>query len=539
MGLPTSQCLTLPGRLLRWLTSATGRIIPTILWKNSRPLPPYSASAPMTQVLFATSEAHPLVKTGGLADVSGALPPALRALGHDVRLVLPAYPRALSRANSLKIAALLTLPGASTPVRLLEGTLPGTDVPLYLVDAPAYFDRVGGLYGDVHGRDWADNPWRFTLFAQAVTAIAQNRAGLDWAPEIVHCHDWQTGLVPALLYVEGQRPATVFTIHNLSYQGLFPWGTFSSMGLPPTLWSVDTMEFYNQFSFIKGGLALADTLTTVSPTYAAEIRTPAFGYGLEGLLNARSDRLVGILNGCDYSHWDPTNDPYIPHRYGRDDLSGKAEDKAALQARMGLPMVHDAPLVGMVGRLVEQKGADLALAVLPELLHSGVQLVALGSGDWGVEQALRELATRYPNQAAVHIGYDEELAHLIEAGADLFLMPSRFEPCGLNQMYSLRYGTLPVVRRTGGLADTVVDATATARWERRATGFVFDQATPQALQDTMHRALALYHSNRSAWHTMMLTAMTQDYSWSASAHHYVDLYRQTLARRGTPIGSGT
>ena len=466
-----------------------------------------------------------MVKTGGLADVSGALPTALRALGYDVRVVAPAYPTALARCERLTLARLLELPGAPTPVRILEGVLPHSDVPLYLIDCPKYFDRLGGIYGDGQN-DWPDNPQRFGLFSRAVVALAKGHA--EWIPELVHCNDWQTGLVPALFSLEGYRPKSIFTIHNLSYPGLFPWGTFVELNLPMALWSPAGLEFYNKVSFIKGGLVYADLLTTVSPTYAQEICTPAFGYGLEGLLRSRVDSLFGILNGVNYDYWDPTRDMLIPYHYTSSDLSGKSANKAALQRRLDLPVRPKVALLGFIGRLVEQKGFDLVLSGLPELFHHPLQVVVLGSGESFFEHGLRDLAFRFPNQIAVHIGYDEELAHLIEAGADAFIMPSRFEPCGLNQLYSLRYGTLPIVRRTGGLADTVVDANSENIATGRATGFVFDAATPAALIATLTRALNLYYHHYDSWHQMMQTAMAIDYSWNQSARHYADLYQRAL-----------
>lgn len=481
----------------------------------------------MNNILFATSEVHPLVKTGGLADVSGSLPPALRALGYDIRLVLPAYPQALSRCERPVLARFLDLPGAATPVRVFESTLINTDIPIYLIDCPIYFDRMGDLYGDGKN-DWADNPQRFTLFSRAVAALAKGSIGLGWTPEVVHCNDWQTGLVPALLSLDSYRPKTIFTIHNLSYQGLFSWGTFVELNLPMMLWSPESMEFYGKISFIKGGLVYADLLTAVSPTYAREICTPAFGYGLEGLLGARVANLVGILNGANYNYWDPKIDSFLPYRYSANDFSGKAGNKAALQRRLGLPVRPKVPMLGLIGRLVEQKGFDLVLAGIPELFHHPLQIVVLGSGDPAIEQGIRDLAARFPAQMAVRIGYDEELAHLIEAGADAFVMPSRFEPCGLNQLYSLRYGTLPIVRRTGGLADTVVDATPENISDGRATGFVFDAATPAALTATISRALNLYYNHYNDWEKMMEVAMLADYSWTVSARHYSDLYQRAI-----------
>ncbi|MEW6645793.1 MAG: glycogen synthase GlgA [Pseudomonadota bacterium] len=479
----------------------------------------------MSRILFASSEAHPLIKTGGLADVSGSLPPVLRALGDDVRLVLPAYRSVLQHLPMLPIVAELALPGSDDPVRILAGTLPHTEVPVWLVDAPAFFDRDGGPYLGPDGHDWPDNAARFTLFCRAVVELAQDRAGLGWGAEVVHCNDWQTGLIPALLAQEPARPGTVFTIHNMAYQGLFPYSTFAALGLPAGLWHWQAMEFHGQFNFLKGGLAFADWITTVSPTYAQEIRSAEFAYGLEGVLNHRADRLRGILNGIDYSAWDPAHDPLIPHHYSAAKPGGKKKNKAALQRQFALPVAPDVPLLGLVGRLVEQKGIDLVLAVLPELMQQGVQVAVVGTGAAQYEQAFRALADRYPDQVGAFIGYDEGYAHLVEAGADIFLMPSRFEPCGLNQIYSLRYGTVPVVRRTGGLADTVVHTNAATLADGTATGFVFDAAAPDALRQAIAQALALYRQPE-AWRQVMQSGMRRDFSWEQSARQYQELYRQ-------------
>jgi starch synthase len=478
------------------------------------------------KILFATSEAQPLIKTGGLGDVSGSLPPALKVLRHDVRMILPAYRGTLTPAGNLKVVAELDLPGNPHTVRLLQGQLPGTRVSLYLVDSPMHFDRPGGPYGGPDGSDWPDNASRFALFSRAVCAVALGQAGLDWAPQVVHCNDWQTGLVPALLAQEHNAPATLFTIHNLAYQGLFSWHTFQSLELPYELWSMHAMEFYGQFSFIKGGLTYADWLTTVSPSYAREICTPEFGYGLEGLLQHRADRLSGILNGVDYATWDPAHDPMIRHAYTADSLDEKFANKTALQRKFGLTEDATVPLVGMVGRMVEQKGIDLVIGALDLLMQHDMQLVVLGAGEKNFEDTLKAAAQHY-SALGVQVGYDEPTAHLIEAGADMFLMPSRFEPCGLNQMYSLRYGTAPVVRRTGGLGDTVVDANKHSLETGTATGFVFDDANPAALYSTVLRALELY-KDQSAWRKMIRTGMRQDFSWERSAKSYLALYRQII-----------
>lgn len=490
------------------------------------PTPPAHSQ---NKILFITSEAHPLIKTGGLGDVAGALPLALHDLGQDVRLVLPAYRETMRRVPDLKVASLL-LQDDPFPVRILSGTLPGSRMPVWLIDSPRHFDRAGNPYVGHDGRDWPDNAERFAVFARSAVAIALNHAGLDWQPDIAHCNDWQTGLVPALLSLHAPRPATVFTVHNLAYQGLFPESEYWRLGLPAELWSVHGLEFYGQASYIKGGLAYADMLSTVSPTYAREICTPAFGCRLDGLLRARADRLQGILNSADYGEWDPRRDPHLAHHYDAQDLAGKAKNKLELQRELGLPREPDAPLIGFVGRLVEQKGVDLVLAALPELLQERVQVVILGNGSKPFEQALEALAAHYPQRCYVRVGFSEPLAHRIEAGADLFLMPSRYEPCGLNQIYSLRYGTPPVVRRTGGLADTVVDVSAGID---QATGFVFDDATPRALLDTAHRALTLYREQPASWQRIMRNGMACDYSWKQGAKAYLALYQKALVHAKT------
>lgn len=492
---------------------------------------------PTHKILFAASEAHPLIKTGGLGDVAGSLPSALQTQRQEVCLIMPAYHDLIIRAGKLtRIYPMLTGFPASFPkgVRILEGTLPGSKVKLWLVDAPDYFDRPGNPYLNPQGSDWPDNAQRFALFAQVVAAVAMNRAGLAWQPDIVHCNDWQCGLVPALLSLEATRPATVLTVHNLAYQGLFPAETFTTLQLPAPLWSMDSLEFYGQVSYLKGGLAHADMINTVSPTYAREIRTPAYGSGLDGLLNHRSERLVGILNGADYTQWDPQRDILIPHHYNAQSLSGKAANKAALQTQVGLPVAADIPIFAVVSRLVEQKGIDLILDSLPALLHHKVQFVMLGNGEARYEAAFNAFATQYPAQFATQIGFNEELAHLIESGADMFVMPSLFEPCGLNQIYSLRYGTVPIVRHTGGLADTVVDATPDALKNRSATGIVFNEATSPTLLSALERALALYHQP-ALWQQVVSTGMKQDFSWKYSAKQYLALYQQALAWRKKDI----
>jgi starch synthase len=490
------------------------------------------------KILFATSEAHPLIKTGGLADVCGSLPDALRALGHDVRVVMPAYPLARARAGDPPSVGQAWVAGAARPVDILAAVLESGRVPIYLVHSPAHFDREGGPYTHPDGHDWPDNAQRFALFSRVVVELAMGRAGLDWCPDIVHGHDWQTGLVPAILSLENNRPGSIFTIHNLSYQGVFAGTTFAELQLPRRLWTWNGLEYYDQVSFIKGGLAYADKLTTVSPTYAKEIRTEAFGYGLHTLLEHRAADLHGILNGVDYNIWDPRLDPRIVANYGPDDLAGKALNKSAVQRRFALPEHPDVPLLGHVGRLVHQKGIDLLLDTLPQLLRRPLQVVTLGTGEPELERALYEAASSRPDRIAVEIGYSERLAHLLEAGCDMFVMPSRFEPCGLNQIYSLRYGTLPIVHRTGGLADTVVDADPANLAAGRATGFVFQHPDPPGVAWAINQALDLY-TDRRAWQRVMLSAMAQDFSWNRSAREYARLYsefeQRALTRQPRPI----
>ena len=474
-------------------------------------------------ILFVTSEAFPLIKTGGLADVSGSLPTALKALGRDIRILLPAYQTVLAQAHEAGARAVSRMGVGEAMVTVWETQLPGTDVPVYLVDHANSFDRPGNPYLDNNGHDWPDNAQRFLRFSRVATRIAQDQAGLDWQPTVVHCSDWQSGMVPALLSLEPHRPATVFTVHNLSYRGLFPYSTFESLELPPSFWRFDSLEFHGQLSFIKGGLVYADRITTVSPSYAREILTPAGGIGLDGLLRHRGDALRGILNGIDTDVWNPAKDPHIGTRYDAAKVARKVENKKALQRDCQLEP-SEAPMVGFIGRLVEQKGIDLLLGALPRLLALGAQLVVLGSGDALFEEALLQTAAQHPGRISVTLGYDEALAHRIEAGSDLFLMPSRFEPCGLNQMYSQRYGTLPVVHAVGGLRDTVVDLTLDASNQAQATGFQFFEPTTPALTGALERACDLYRQAPEIWRQMQQNGMAKDFSWLNSARTYAALY---------------
>jgi len=474
----------------------------------------------MKKILFVTSEAHPLIKTGGLADVSGSLPKALAELSQDVRLILPNY-QAINLSG--EVQTVFSLRVDNLQINILETRLPNTSIPVWLVDCPEFFNLPGNPYTDSQGNPWPNNAERFAMFCRIAVICAMDKIGQHWKADIVHCNDWQSGLVPALLSLEKDRPATVFTVHNLAYQGLFPASRMVALNIPGRLWNPDGLEFHNMLSFIKGGLAFSDCITTVSPTYAQEIQSSAFGYGLEGLLRHRNNALVGIINGIDTIQWNPETDSYIPQHFNMDSLHNKTRNKTELQQRMQLPINENVPVFGLISRLVEQKGIDMVLDCLPEMLSLDMQFVLLGSGDKTVEQHLQTFAEAHPDKIAVTLGYDENLAHLIEAGADIFLMPSRFEPCGLNQMYSQRYGTIPIVRKTGGLADTVIDTSWETLSNGTASGIVFNDANAGSLFEAIKRSLLLYH-NTEQWRKMQVNAMCKDFTWRRSAEEYLRLY---------------
>ncbi len=483
---------------------------------------------PPMRVLHAAAELYPWVKTGGLGDVMAALPPALHALGSDIRLVLPGFTPFLDAFELAEITRLRT-PFAAERVRIVLARLPKSSVAAYLVDHPAFFDRPGTPYQAPDGSDWPDNHRRFALLGWAATALAQG-ADPAWRPALLHCHDWHAGLVPAYLRARGAAVPSVFTVHNIAYQGFFPSPFFADLALPPSFYATDGLEFYGGLAFVKAGLFYADRLTTVSPTYAREIQTPAFGWGLDGLLRSRADDLTGILNGVDPGVWSPENDPFLPVPYSADDedIADKADSKEFIARRFGLDDPDDGrPLFGAVTRLTSQKGLDLLLAALPGLLALGGRLVLLGSGDAALEAGFRAAEQTYRGRIGVEIGFDEQLSHLIIGGSDSILVPSRFEPCGLTQLYALRYGSPPLVRRTGGLADTVVDATEATLSDGTATGFAFDDETPEGLLDTIRRAAVLY-GDRAAWRRLMQRGMTRDFSWTASARQYLALYRELV-----------
>ncbi|HEX7028427.1 MAG TPA: glycogen synthase GlgA [Gammaproteobacteria bacterium] len=476
-------------------------------------------------VLFATSEAYPLAKTGGLGDVSGQLPRSLQAQGARIRLITPGYRGVLDNVSKTTVIADLLIDDYA--IEIHESTLPGSRVKVWVVVCPELYDRDGGPYQDASGDDWPDNAQRFAIFDKAVCEIAQGRTGITWPVDIVHCHDWQTGLIPALLKQEPQYPATLFTIHNLAYQGLFPYQTFLDLGLPDAYWSHEALEFHGQMSFMKGGLVFADRINTVSPHYAEEIKSREFGCGLEGLLQHRASALTGILNGIDPREWNPSTDPHLKATYTKRSLSDKALNKQPLQYLFDLPQDPDCLVVSMVSRLTHQKGVDVIVDALAELLDLPLQLMILGTGDRRLEQGLQSAASAHPTRLGVKIAYNESWAHLLIGGSDAFMMPSRFEPCGLTQLYSLRYGTVPIVRNVGGLADTVIDATPKSLNQAMATGVIIDDDTPAALVTAIKKVIALYQ-DKPVWQKLQLNGMRQEFSWAASAREYLQLYRELI-----------
>jgi starch synthase len=487
-------------------------------------------------ILLVASEAIPFAKTGGLADVAGTLPAELARLGHQVTLMLPAYRRALKAGLPVeRIDLEYDIPIGAKMVRggLLRSQLPGANVPVYLIEQDSYFDR-DELYGTVAGGDYEDNCERFVFFSRAVLEAARLlRLQLD----IVHTNDWQTGLIPAYLKVEYrgvpafEHAASLLTIHNLAYQGQFWHWDMLLTGLDWKYFNWHQMEFFGKLNLLKTGLVFADALTTVSPRYAEEIQTPELGCGLDGVLQHRRDDLTGIINGVDYHVWSPAVDPVLAQNYDeRNFAKGKAACKAALQNELGLAANPRVPLVGFVGRLAEQKGIDLISQVLPDWLQgSPVQWAFLGTGDVRYHNILQELAARAPGKLAVRLKYSDELAHRIEAGADIFLMPSRYEPCGLNQLYSLKYGTVPVVHATGGLANTVVQYSPEGLDAGTSTGFIFRDYRAGALSEALGQACDLYE-RPDTWSRLVANGMRQDWSWGRSAREYVGVYERALLR---------
>lgn len=473
------------------------------------------------KVLAVASEAAPFIKTGGLADVVGALPKALGAEGVAARTLLPLYP-ALRPLGGDEIARLPDLPGGGGRVlfKRHEG------IELYLLDAPQLFDRPGNPYLGPDGKDWPDNHLRFGALSRAGAALATG-ADPDWRPDILHAHDWQAGLAPTHLRTLRAPTKTVMTIHNIAFQGLFPAETIAPLGLPPERFTREGYEFWGHVGFLKAGLMDADRITTVSPTYARELAEPAFGHGLEGVIAARRADLSGVLNGIDEDVWNPAEDASITAAFSARALAGKARNKTALAAEFGLEPGHG-PLFVVISRLTGQKGFDLLLPAIEGLMARGARLAVIGTGEPALEQAFIDIAARHAGRAAVRIAFDEPLSHRMQAGADAIIVPSRFEPCGLTQLCALRYGALPVVARTGGLADTVVDLNFAALSTGAGTGFQFTPGSAPALEAALHRCLDLYE-DPAAWAGAVRRAMRQPVGWSASARAYADLYRALLS----------
>ncbi len=498
------------------------------------------------RILLASSEVVGFAKTGGLADVAGALPRALAARGHQVAVVMPYYRCVRQSKHPVeRTPHVIPVPvGLRTlACRLYRSTLPGSHVPIYFIDQPEYFDRDDpaqgrGLYQQSmpggYKADYLDNAERFVFFSRAVLETAHK---MSFIPDVIHANDWQTGLVPVYLNEvfrnrpEYENTRSIFTIHNIAYQGMFSADVMKLTTLPGWLFNHAQLEYHGHFNFLKAGLIFSDVVNTVSPTYSREIQTAEYGCGLEGLLRVNRMKLFGIMNGVDYSAWNPATDTYLPETYDETSVfEVKPRLKAALQKRYNLPLAPDKPLLGVVARLVSQKGIDLILSAAPGFLDLGCQMVLLGEGDPEFHNELKQFQEKHPKQIGIYLGYDESLAHLIEAGSDLFLMPSRYEPSGLNQLYSMKYGTPPVVRSTGGLADSVVGATQETLNEDMATGFSFDEYTANALYQTIKWAVTLYRDRPEDFRKVVLCAMKQDWSWGRSALEYERLYLRVLGR---------
>lgn len=488
----------------------------------------------MLKVLFVSSEAVPFAKTGGLADVSGALPKALKELGVDVRLVLPFY--RMAREQKFNYQLLGEDLEVTLGTQVLKGDLKGVlnrenDFPVYLVEKEEFYDR-SNLYGTPKG-DYFDNAARFIFFSKMVFALCEK---LRFSPDIIHCNDWQSGLIPCYLKTvfnkdpRFAKTASIFSIHNVAYQGLFTKDTFDLSGLPQELFSIAGVEYWGKISFMKAGIVFADILNTVSETYSQEIQTKEFGYGIEGILRARKKDLYGVLNGADYEEWNPATDKFIAFPYSAENLVNKEKCKQDLLKAFNLPEeLISLPLIGVISRLADQKGFDLLAQIIDELMKLNLGFVLLGTGDEKYHELFTLIGKKYPKKSGIKIAYDNILAHKIEAGCDMFLMPSRYEPCGLNQMYSLKYGTIPIARATGGLDDTIQEFRPTTE---KGTGFKFKQYDAKELLQTIKNALAIYH-DQGKWEKLIRNAMEADFSWKISAKKYVELYQKAMTKTTT------
>ena len=479
------------------------------------------------RVLFVSSEVFPLIKTGGLADVSGALPAALQGSGIDVKCLIPGYSAVLEKVENKSFLGTLEVFN-NISCELISGKIPNTKVEVIIVKHAGLYERDGGPYTHPKGHDWSDNPMRFGVLSKVASLLSIYQSFWDWVPDIVHCNDWQTGLAPYYMRQQGITDAkSLLSIHNIAFQGNFEQHWVKSLELSPQDFQIDGYEFYQQVSFLKAGIFYADQLSTVSPTYALEIQTETFGFGLQGLLQLRSADITGILNGIDTDEWNPEADPYLPFTYSKSKLAGKSKVKTALQQQLHLTTQKDVPLLGIVSRLTHQKGLDILIECMPELIQLGCQFAILGGGEKSFEAQFLAYAEQYPNQVSATIGYNEPLSHLVMAGVDIFIMPSRFEPCGLNQLYGLRYGTPPVVSNTGGLADSICHTNDETIKNNTATGFVIQNVNKMSLLVTISEALSIWKDQKT-WKKIQKNGMQKDIGWKHSANAYIALYEKLL-----------
>ena len=484
------------------------------------------------RVLFATSEVYPLIKTGGLADVSGALPKAisqLKQFSGDIRILVPGYSAVLSKLKSPHISEKIEVLGHACT--LITGKMPDSGLSVIAIQNAHLYERAGSPYNDENGVDWVDNALRFGVLSRIASLLCSKNSPLkDWQPDLIQCNDWQTGLAPAYMkLVDKSTTKSILSIHNLAFQGCFDANWLKPLELPTKDFHMNGFEYYGQISFLKAGLFYADKLSTVSPTYAQEIQTKKYGFGLEGLLKARSNDLTGILNGIDTQEWSPTSDVHLIKNYSNARIAGKKAVKHALQQQLGLKIDADAPLLGVVSRLTYQKGLDLLPEIMPKLIKAGCQFAILGSGDKALEASFSVLEERFPQQVSMNTGYHEHLSHNIMAGSDMFVMPSRFEPCGLNQLYGLAYGTPPIVSLTGGLADSVHDTNESSLKNNTATGFVVKNVNGASLLGTIEHTIQ-YWKDKKTWRKIQRNGMKRNISWDSSAIDYLALYEKTLAK---------
>ena len=479
------------------------------------------------KALFVASEMYPLIKTGGLADVVGALPVALKQSGVDVRVLIPGYSNIRSQLKQRRAGPDLGDPFGFGPMKICKGKLPDSNLEVWLLECEPLFNRNGGPYQDLNGQDYGDNAQRFACLSWAAAVLSLHGGLFGWVPDVIHAHDWQAGLIPAYFASWGikNRPKVIFTVHNIQFHGAFDGALYEGLGLKESLYQCEGVEYYGKFSMLKAGLYFSDEITTVSPSYAQEIQTEEHGGGFHGLLNDKSDKITGILNGVDYGIWNPSSDTKITRQYDIKSIKTKAQNKTALQRKAKIRSQVKAPLFGVVSRLTGQKGLDLVLGAIPDALSQGAQLVVLGTGDKKIEGAFAELSEQFPKQVAVNFTYDEKYAHRIIAGSDCLLIPSRFEPCGLTQLYAMKYGTLPLVRRTGGLGDSVIDpgANALVQESEKQNGFIFDSPTLEDLKLCLQRVMDTY-SQKDLWATIQHQAMSEDFGWQKAALGYQSLY---------------